>query len=600
MRTASTKSAGFLRRRWPLLTLVVVLAAASYVVAARRNSAGANSGVTYEFGTVTRGDVRSFVSATGKIQPWKVVDIKSNVAGRVDRLFVDLGDRVKAGDLIALIDPTDTQVAFEQAKADLSSALAKKTQAEISLIQQKEQAQARVLAAEKAVESAKARLAQAKANMDVQPALTDAAIAQQEAALTSARKSVTQARQNKAQLEEQLAQLRDVTIPLNIETVEANLAQAKANLETAQAEYDRQKELLAKGYVAKSDVESAYARLATAEAALRTAQQRKRTLERENALALQELTTRIEAADAAIEESEARVKQAEAALRSAKENRFQIDVRKHEYAAAQAAVRQAEAELASARAELNQIAIRQKDVISAETQIVRSRAALKQAQTNLRYTRIVAPRDGVVIAKNVEEGTVVPSSRASIGSTNALVQLGDTSRLWVVCSVDETDIGQVSVGQKVTVKVDAYPSMLVDGKVIRIDPQATVEQNVTMIPVTVEILEPDERFKPGMSAECEFIVDEALNVLTVPNEALVESDGIYRVRKLVNGQVKEFEVEVGIAGQDVTEIRSGLKEGEQVITKIIEPERSQVNNPFAPPFGRRFGAGGGRGTRTGR
>ncbi|MGQ9525319.1 MAG: efflux RND transporter periplasmic adaptor subunit [Armatimonadota bacterium] len=598
MRETRSASAGFLRKRWPLLTVLILIAAGTYVLAAMRNAGRANSGTTYEFGTVTRGDVRSFVSATGTIQPWKVVDIKSNVAGRVDRLFVDLGDRVKAGDLIALIDPTDTQAAFEQAKADLTAALAKKAQAEVSLVQQKEQAKARVLAAQKAVESARARLAQARVNMLAQPAITNSSIAQQEAALVSARKSATQARQNKAQLEEQLAQLRDVTIPLNIETVEANLAQAQANLETAQAEYDRQKELLAKGFVAKSDVETAYAKLATAQAALRTAQQRKRTLERENALALQELTTRIAAADAAIEESEARVKQAEAALQLAKENRYQIDVRNHEYAAAQAAVRQAEAELASARAELNQIAIKEKDIVSAQTQIIRSRAALKQAQTNLTYTRIVAPRDGVVIAKNVEEGTVVPSSRASIGSTNALVQLGDTSRLWVVCSVDETDIGQVSVGQKVTVKVDAYPSLLVDGKVIRIDPQATVEQNVTMIPVTVEILEPDERFKPGMSAECEFIVDEAFNVLTVPNEALVESDGVYRVRKLVNGQVKEFEVEVGIAGPDATEIRSGLKEGEQVITKIIEPQRSQVNNPFAPQFGR--GPGGGGGMRGGR
>ena len=59
----------------------------------------------------------------------------------------------------------------------------------------------------------------------------------------------------------------------------------------------------------------------------------------------------------------------------------------------------------------------------------------------------MAPRDGVVITKNVEEGTVVPSSRASIGSTNALLQIGDVSRLWVVTKVDETDIAQVKNGR---------------------------------------------------------------------------------------------------------------------------------------------------------
>src|SRR5204862_5179578 len=124
------------------------------------------------------------------------------------------------------------------------------------------------------------------------------------------------------------------------------------------------------------------------------------------------------------------------------------------------------------------------------------------------------------------------------GSTNALIQIGDTSRLWVVCDVDETDIGQVQTGQKVTVKVDAYPSMLIEGKVIRIDPQAKIDQNVTMIPVTVEINLPDNRFKPGMNAECEFVVAEAKDVLTVPNEALRESEGSYRVQKLVNGRPK--------------------------------------------------------------
>jgi len=583
--------------RWIIPVLVILAVTAVYAGVMRARSNDKNS-VRYEFGTVQRGDVRNYVSASGVIQPWKVVDIKSNVAGRVEKLFVDLGDRVKAGDLIALIDPTDAQVAVEQAKADLQAAEAKKAQAEVTVQQQKAQTAARILAAQKAVESARARLAQAKASMEAQPKLTVQSIKQAEAALNSARKAVQQAQQTKAQLEDQLAQLRDVTIPLNVETVESALLQAKANLDVAQAEYQRQRELFTKGFVAKSDVEQAEAKLATAQAAYRTAEQRRRTLQKENDLAVKELEARIAATQASIEEGEARVAQAEAALELAKQNRYQDDVRRQEYEAAAAAVKQAEAELASAKAEYNQILVRQKDVASAVTQVVRARAALHQAETNLRYTRIVAPRDGIVIAKNVEEGTVVPSSRASIGATNPMLQLADTSRMWVVCSVDETDIGQVSVGQKVTVKVDAYPSLLVEGKVIRIDPQAKVEQNVTMIPVTVEVEEPDERFKPGMTAECEFLIEEVTNVLTVPNEALRESDGVYKVMKLVDGKPKEVEVEVGIAGPDVTEIRSGLKEGEQVITKIIQPEPEAVNNPFGfRPPGPRGGGGAGRGMR---
>jgi len=88
------------RRAVWAVAAIVVLVAGWAVIRSRSNNAA--SDVTYEFGEVTRGDVRSSVSATGTIQPWKVVDIKSNVAGRIDVLAVDLGDRVRAGQLIAI------------------------------------------------------------------------------------------------------------------------------------------------------------------------------------------------------------------------------------------------------------------------------------------------------------------------------------------------------------------------------------------------------------------------------------------------------------------------------------------------------------------
>src|SRR3954451_10452765 len=69
--------------------------------------------IKYEEQAASTGDVRSFVSATGVIQPWKVVDVKSNVAGRIDKLYVDLGASVKAGQTVADIDPTDTETALK-------------------------------------------------------------------------------------------------------------------------------------------------------------------------------------------------------------------------------------------------------------------------------------------------------------------------------------------------------------------------------------------------------------------------------------------------------------------------------------------------------
>lgn len=603
-----------------IITLVVAGAGFGGVKLLAGNKAKSDKDkVTYNTDKVTQGDVRSSVTATGVVQPWKIIDVKSNVAGKIDRLYVDLGDTVKSGQLIADINRVDTNTAFEQASADLDAAEARRQQALSSVRQQEIQAESRIASAEKGVQSAKARLAEAKArlaeakaNQDVQPDLTDLSIAQAKAAKVSAEKSVRQAEDSKKQLMEQLSQLKDVTIPLNIRTADANVNQASANVLTAQADYRRQRELLSQGYVAMGDVQDAYARLATSKAALDTSKQRQNTIKRENEISIRELQARIDGAQSTIEEGTARVAQAEASLRLAEKNGVQIEVRKYTFNAAEAAVsqaeaavKQAEAELRGAQAEKQLIKVRNEDVTTAKTQIVRAKAAKTQAQQNLDFTRIVAPRDGIVITKNVEEGTVVPSSRASIGSTNAMLQIGDVTKLWIVCNVDETDIGQVKEKQKVTIKVDAFPTMELTGKVIRIDPQAKVEQNVTLIPVTVELDKGDDPrvslVRPGMNATCDFVVDEAKNVLLVPNEALKEEgEGAYYVEVMENGVPKKVEVSVGIAGTDFTEIREGLKADEEVVTKTIQPEKAEANNPFNPFGGMgRGGRGGGGGARGG-
>src|SRR5207244_4507625 len=126
-------------------------------------------------------------------------------------------------------------------------------------------------------------------------------------------------------------------------------------------------------------------------------------------------------------------------------------------------------------------------------------------------------------------GTIIAAGQSSITQGTNIVNIGDLSHIYVVCTVDETDIGSIEAGQAVDVKVDAYPNELFEGKVIRVDPQATVNQNVTTIAVKVEITDPDIRLKPTMDADCEFITAKRQNVLVVPNEALHETDGSYTV-----------------------------------------------------------------------
>lgn len=556
-----------------LVVLVVAVASVGAIIQARNGSAPKT---TYETAKVERGNVISSVSATGVIQPLTTVEIKSNVGGRIDELPVELGDFVKKGQLIARIDPTDSRTELEQAEARLRASQARLEQARVNFELQRKQSDTQIAQAQQSLLSAQARLAQARRQMEVQPALTEAAIAQARANLKSARDS--------------LRRLEEAMIPQSRAQAQSALDQAQANLAEAERNYARQQELLAKGFVPQSTVDAAKARYETVKAQCESARRKMETIDDEQS--------------AELEEARARVAQAEAQLKTAEENRVQIAIRRQEYQAALAAVEEAKAQLELARANRRQIDVREKDIVSASADIVSNQAAYQRARVNMDYTTITAPRDGVVLQKLVEQGTVIASSRSAVGSGPTLVVLGDVSRLFILCQVDETDIAGIELGQVCDITVDAYPNELFEGKVTRIDPQARVEQNVTTIPVTVEIDMPDARLKPGMNANVDFIIARRENVLTVPNEAIRESDGRSTVQVMENGKPVQRQVEVGIAGADVTEIRSGLKEGQEVVTRVIEPEvrqrqtgQSPFQQQFRGPRPPRTGGGGGGGTR---
>ncbi len=560
-----------------LIIAVVALCAAFAVARVVLTSRTAKAvGTKIVSAKVERGDVVSSVSATGVLEALTTVNVKSNVGGRVDRLTVDVGSIVKKGQLLAKIDPTDTVTQYDQATADYNAGDARRAQAVINLTLQEKQSIAQVEQAKQQLESARAKVLQAQTQARMQPSLTNAAVQQARANLKSA--------------QDDLNQLRVATMPQAKAQAQANYDQAMASLNNSQKDRDRQKALLAKGFVPISTVDSAEEQLATAVATVHSAK-----------IKLDTVNGQYGAEEAS---AEGRVAQSKAALDSALANRMQISIRRQDLNAAQAAVSQAEAELQLAIENRRQLQVKQKDIVSARAQLVRNKAALDQARIQLGYTTILAPRNGIVLQKYIEQGTIIASGRSSVVAGTNIIQLGDISRMFITCNVDETDIGTIEVGQSVDIKVDAYPNELFEGKVVRIDPQAKVEQNVTTIPVKVEITDPDKRLKPAMNADCEFITAKRENVVVVPNGALKESDGNYSVTIMQAGKQAPRTVEVGIAGPETTEIRSGLKEGEEIVTEIIQPEEAtaaaqQPNSPFNPLQNRfgggRGGAGGGGG-----
>ncbi len=153
----------------------------------------------------------------------------------------------------------------------------------------------------------------------------------------------------------------------------------------------------------------------------------------------------------------------------------------------------------------------------AVAQVTQLEATLKKAETNLQYSVIRAPIDGVVVSRDYDVGQTVA---ASFQAPTLFTIAEDLTRMQLTCQVDEADIGQVKEGQTVRFSVDAYPERDFLGKVsqIRLSPQIT--NNVVTYPVIVEVGNADLKLLPGMTADVRVQVAQADNALRVPASAL--------------------------------------------------------------------------------
>jgi HlyD family secretion protein len=160
------------------------------------------------------------------------------------------------------------------------------------------------------------------------------------------------------------------------------------------------------------------------------------------------------------------------------------------------------------------------DYANARAGVVRSQVAVDNARIQLEDTDVRAPITGTIIEKDTERGQVISSATSNVSGGTTLMKMADLGLVQVRTLVDETDIGKIQPGQLATVTVDAFPNRPFPGTVLKIEPQAQTEQNVTMFPVSVRIDNKDGLLRPGMNAEVEVHVGRRDNVLAVPNAAL--------------------------------------------------------------------------------
>jgi HlyD family secretion protein len=437
----------------------------------------------------------------------------------------------------------------------------------------------------------KAQVEQAKANLQQ----AQASLQQAKAAVTNSRAGVSDA-QARAQAASSTAQNNQA----GVAAAQANLAVLKAQQDDALSLLKQQQALVKGGVIAQRDLE-------TAQTAYRTA--------------------------------EARYQQGVAQL-----NQAQLS----QQMSAGSGIAQSQAQVQQSQAQVGQS---QAQVQAAEAQVQQAAAALQLAEVNLTHTTITSPIDGVVVSRDVNVGQTVA---ASLSAPTLFTIANDLTKMQVIANIDQADIGLVENARSVKFSVDAFPGKDFDGKIeqMRLNPQNV--QNVVTYNVVIDVDNPEQKLKPGMTANLTVTIDERNNVLKVPNAALRftpqdagtqrtgggNGNGQGRRQQVANGAAdassrngnggevqfarptdpvlagqtraiwvmgqdgkpQRRRVKIGLTDGASTEIVDGnLVEGEMVITGQTlssSAAKSNSNQAAAPGFGgapRTGGGGGGRG-----
>jgi HlyD family secretion protein len=246
-------------------------------------------------------------------------------------------------------------------------------------------------------------------------------------------------------------------------------------------------------------------------------------------------------------------------------------------------LKQAEAQIAQARATLADLEEKPtpEELTIATAQVTQARSTLTQAQLNLDEATLVAPFTATVADVNIEVGQIVNSG-------TPVIVLTDPTSYYVDLYIDETEIGQVQVGQPVVITPDAFPNEEIEGEVTAIKSIGTVSGGIVTYEVRVEIVPTEVLIRPDMTVSATVVVEEKENVLLIPNRAIRREGDVMYVEVLDPSggtEVRRVAIATGASNDAVTEVTAGLEEGDVVVTSVVRGDE------FQGPMGM-FGGGG--------
>ena len=527
-----------MKRSMAIGVVLVALAAVGGAAYLRFGSQGAraaapNSGQT---ASVTLGSLAATVAGAGNITPHASVDLSFGNSGVVTRVNVKQGDQVIAGQVLAQLNTSDLELQLQNAQVNLK-------------IAQDKLAQAKNPNSAQDIATARSQVDAAQANYNKLVAgASPADLAAAQAAVVSAQAASNAAVRSAGTSNSQL------------EAAAAAVQKAQVALQQAQAAYDK---------VASNPQIAMLPQSVTLQQA---------TIDYDTAKANYDslAATTDSSANSQVQAARSQLQQAQANL-----TKLKTQVTPDDITAAQATVDQAKNNLEKllAGSDANTLDIAQNTVDQAQI-------AVKQSQLQLRQAQIVSPIDGVVTAVNLTVG-----QNASTGGSTPQVQVADLAHLQIVVDLAEVDIPTIKVGQPVQITLDALPDLALEGSVIGLSPAGTITQGVVNYPVTISLDNPPETVKAGMTASLNVITQQKDGVLLVPNRAIRSQGRQKVVTVLFEGQQIQVPVTTGMNNETMTEVTSGLKEGDTVLisgTTTAQPR----GGLGVPVIGGGFGRGG--------
>jgi HlyD family secretion protein len=471
-------------------------------------------------------DITVRINASGTVQPVQRVNMSPKNSGRIAELYVEQGDRVEKGQLIARMESRDIEAQLMQSQARLASAIAKL-----------EKLQAGTRPEE--ITQAQARLEQIEANLAKLKAGTRSEdIAQSEASLNEAKARLANALSGS--LLEEIAQAKS--------QIEASKATAELTVQRLQ----RNQNLLTEGAISQDQFDVYQKEDRIAKANVQEAQKRLKQLQ--------------ENRQSQIKQLQAAVEQQQQALKG-KEN----GTRPEE-------ITQAEAEVVEAKSKLDQLVngTRPEEITSAKADVAEVNAQVRFYQVQLEDSKIRAPFAGIITQRYALQGAfVTPTTSASAtdtGSSTSIVALAQD--LEVLAKVTESDIAQIKPGQTVEIVADAYPNKVFSGRVKLIAPEAVKDRDVTLFQVRIAIEKGKDLLQSGMNVDLKFLGKTLNNALVLPTVAIITNQG--KTGVLIpdeKNQPKFQPVTTGSTIGNKIEILEGLKSGDRVFLELPEGKK---------------------------